>query len=153
MVRSIVGRALCGKILEASLVQAILEPNSLNAVRGFPLFRVCAPLPSHRIEKQSPEDSWLSLPWDFYLAGYPPTRCICLTFSWEVSSSPSYSICLYSCAGSHLKGGNLTGEDTSMRCSCRIFFLISDWWGRAQPIVGSPITGLVVLGSIKKQVE
>jgi hypothetical protein len=33
------------------------------------------------------------------------------------------------------------------------FFSISDQWGRAQPIVGGAISGLVVLGSIRKQAD
>jgi hypothetical protein len=33
------------------------------------------------------------------------------------------------------------------------FFLISDGWGRAQPIVGGVIPGMVVLGCIRKQAE
>lgn len=30
---------------------------------------------------------------------------------------------------------------------------LSDWWGRAQPIVGGAIFGLVILGSLRKQAE
>lgn len=32
-------------------------------------------------------------------------------------------------------------------------FLINDWWGKGQSIVGGAISGLVVLGSITKQAE
>ena len=32
-------------------------------------------------------------------------------------------------------------------------FLISDWWGRAQPVVGGFIPGMVVSGSLREQTE
>jgi hypothetical protein len=34
-----------------------------------------------------------------------------------------------------------------------VIFSISDQWGRAQPLVGGTIPGLVVLGSIREQAE
>ena len=40
-----------------------------------------------------------------------------------------------------------------MRSSCKAFSSISDQGGRAQPIVGGAIPGLVVLGSIREQAE
>ena len=32
-------------------------------------------------------------------------------------------------------------------------FLISDYWGKAQPIIRAAIPGLAVLGSVRKQTE
>ena len=40
-----------------------------------------------------------------------------------------------------------------MRSSCKTFFSFSDQGGRAQPIVGGGIPGLVDLGSMRKQAE
>lgn len=34
-----------------------------------------------------------------------------------------------------------------------VIFLVGDWWGRGQPMVGGANPGLVVLGTIRKQAE
>ena len=48
-------------------------------------------------------------------------------------------------------------EASILKCLYEIqlqdIFLISDLWGKAQPMVGGTIPGLVVLGSIRKQAE
>ena len=65
-------------------------------------------------------------------------------------------IVLYQLDICHLRGGKSQVRKclrSGLWASLYGIFLISDWWGRAQPIVGGAIPGQVVLGSIRKQAE
>ena len=68
-------------------------------------------------------------------------------------------LCQLDTSWSHQRGGSsIEKKNASVRLSYRQgnlqdIFSISDWWRRAQPIVGGATPRLLVLGSIRKQAE
>ena len=77
---------------------------------------------------------------------------------WKILPLCWLVFCQLDISYSYLRGGTsveeVSPEDLAIsRQACGGIFLISDWWGRAQPIVGGATPGLVVPSFIIKQVE
>jgi hypothetical protein len=63
------------------------------------------------------------------------------------------SVCQLDTSWSYHRERNLLSGNASMRSSCKAFSQLVIKWGRAQPIVGSAILGLVILGSTRRQAK